>query len=170
MRLSPHWALALGLLQACLAAPPVSVPTSGSVVASKGDLKAILLLTDDLDDVKRRWAQPDSPRLKTINRARIGDRVYAVLVFTGCTPDDAGLCQLVADYVITDPGGQTRSDHGRPVCLGKPPPPAGLLSIGQESMSVSVISGPLGPYAVRAIVRDRVSGNVIELQLAFTLQ
>ncbi len=171
MRRVLHCLLALGLLQACAGPVRHFGAGSGSHVESNGDLRVMLLLTNDLEEVKERWAQPASPTLDTISTAKTGERIFAVLVFTGCAADASGLCQLVVDYAITNPHGQTSwSDHGRPVCLGRPPPPAGLLSLGQESPDFSVTSGPLGIYRIRAAVHDQVNGNVVELEVPIDIR
>jgi hypothetical protein len=162
----------VGLVALACAADPHRLPEAGDghVVGSRGDLNAMLLLTDDLDEIQKRWNQPEPPHLYPINAARLGDPVSAVLIFTGCATDAAGVCQLVADYTITDPRGKPfKSDHERPVCLRKPPPPPGMLALGEEAMTATVTAGPLGDYTVSAVVRDRVSGVVIRLTTSFRL-
>ena len=159
-----------GFLVACVDLHRVSGAGSGSVVRENGTLKVMLFLTDDLDELQKQWAQPAPPTLNPINAARIGEGVFAVLVFTGCAPDGSGLCQLVADYTVTDPRGQPfKSDRERPVCLGKPPPQSGLLALGEESAGFTISSGPIGEYTVHAVVRDRVNGATVDLSTSFLI-
>jgi hypothetical protein len=107
--------------------------------------------------------------LKPIDAARIGESVFAVLVFAGCAPDGAGLCQLVADYTVTDPGGKPfQSDRERPVCLGKPPPQG--LGLGEETAGFAVASGAAGEYTVHVVVRDRVDGATVDLSTSLLIQ
>jgi hypothetical protein len=171
MRLGAVRLLALALLVSCADPHRVRGAGSGSSVQSSGDLKVMLLLTDDLVEIQQRWAQPSSPTLDPINAARVGDTVSVVLIFTGCAADSSGGCRLVADVTITDPrGAEFKSERERPVCFGRPPPPPGQLQLAQEATSATVTHGPRGTYAVSVIVHDRVSGTSLNLATSFLLQ
>jgi hypothetical protein len=161
--------LCVALLVACADVHRAPGAGSGSIVRENGTLKVMLFLTDDLDELQKQWAQPAPPTLKPINTARIGESVFAVLVFTGCAPDGSGLCQLVADYTVTDPQGKPFNDRERPVCLGKPPPQSGLLALGEETPSVTVALGPAGEYTVHVVVHDRVNGAEVDLSTSFVI-
>jgi len=171
MRVGLAWLPALILLGSCADPHRVRGAGSGSTAQSSGDLRVMLLLTDDLEELQQRWAEPGSPTFDPINAARMGDTVSAVLIFTGCAADSTGHCRLVADFTITDPrGSEFKSELERPVCFGRPPPPPGQLQLAEEAPSVTVTHGPHGAYTVSVTVRDRVSGNSLDLATSFLLE
>ena len=170
MRAAAWWSLvAFALLVSCADPHRLRDAGDGSVIKSSGDLKVMLLLTDDLNEIQQRWAQPNSPTLDPINAARVGEPVYAVLIFTGCAADPSGNCRLVADITFTDPEGLAfKSAHDRPVCLGAPPP-YGQLQLAQEATSATVTHGPRGTYTVSVSVHDRVLSTGLDLETSFLL-
>jgi hypothetical protein len=161
--------LAIASLTACAGTAP-DLARTGPVTGSSGQLGAMLFLTDDLEEVEARWARPESPTIDTVGSVARGQAVSAVLTFSGCARDETGRCRLVADYVLTDPSGNTHPSEVRPVCVRQRPPDEGRIGITEESPDFTVRSGPSGLYLIRARLRDEVDGNSLELETGFVLR
>jgi hypothetical protein len=161
--------LALASLAACAGTAP-DLSKTGAVKGSSGQLGAMLFLTDDLEEVKARWARPESPKVVPVGSVAPGRPVSAVIMFSGCARDETDHCRLVADYVLTDPSGNTHPSEVRPVCVHQRPPDEGRIGITEESPDFTVRSGPSGLYLIRARLRDEVAGEVLELETGFVLR
>lgn len=126
---------------------------------SAGDFGVQVVLTPDDKQFRQIWnATRDTPKLSSTDSVRLGSAVGAVLIFHGCAPNAAGVCDVVSEFFLEGPDGAKTPAGGGPVWTGAPLQP-GLLQLGQASMSVGFDkTDPVGDYKVIANVKDKVSG------------
>ena len=92
-----------------------------------------------------------------------GTEGLGFLKVTGCMADRAGNCNTEGDLKITNPN--SKVDVNLPkvkLWAGKPPAP-GEWATGAVFGVSTEPNDPLGPYMLSAIVRDLVSGQVVEV-------
>lgn len=145
------------------------VPETESM-RSAGDFGVQILLTANEDQLRRAWASPRTPpTLATTNTVRRGATVAAMLIFGGCVPNGAGVCDVVSDYLVEGPTGQRMPANGGPVWSSKPMPPR-QLQLGLSSLVFGFDkTDPLGEYKITATVRDRVSGKAVSVTARLNL-
>ncbi len=134
-------------------------------------LSAVLMLSDKPDDVLRGWAtQTANIHIRTADTIARGVPIVAFVFFTGCKPDEDGLCNASADFTIFEPDGSVYESFGdRDLWKQKPAPPDGMLRLSAEYVGVVIDpEDPLGRYAVEVSVHDLNSGTTLELRQAFT--
>jgi hypothetical protein len=130
-----------------------------------------LLLSDNPDDVIRSWTTPSARvPLRTTDTIPRGVPIVAFVFFTGCKPDENGLCNASADFTIVKPdGGVYDRFADRDLWKLKPAPPDGMLRLSAEYVGAIIESGdPLGRYEVHVSVHDLNAGTTLELKQAFT--
>ena len=138
---------------------------------SENGFSAMLLLSDEPDDVLRSWAEPNAAvPVRTADTIVRGVPIVAFVFFAGCEPDDDGLCNASADFTIRKPdGSEYESFSDRDLWKGKPAPPEGMLRLSAEYVGVVIEPGdPLGTYQVRVDVHDLNAGTTLPLREAFT--
>lgn len=138
---------------------------------SKNGFSAMLLLTDEPDDVLQTWDTPNAPvPVRAISKITRGVPIVAFVFFSGCQPDANGLCNASADFTILRPdGSEYDSFSDRDLWKGKPAPPEGMLRLSAEYVGVVIESGdPLGEYVVQVSVHDLNAGTTLDLTFPFT--
>ena len=134
-------------------------------------LSAVLMLSDKPDDVLRGWAtQTANIHIRTADTIARGVPIVAFVFFTGCKPDEDGLCNASADFTILRPDGSVyESLSDRDLWKRKPAPPDGTLRLSAEYVGVVIEPhDPLGRYEVQVSVHDLNAGTFLELRQAFT--
>lgn len=125
---------------------------------------AQLVLTPDENGFLDAWLNARTlhnlPATDTVHR---GESVTAVLVFQGCTPDQSGKCDVVADFSLRRPdGAYVPGGYGM---LWSDEPAPSHLHLGKASMGLSFdASDPVGDYKIVTTITDMVSGQTLELR------
>src|SRR5262245_21066581 len=147
-----------GALLACATeanAPPAATSWSGS--ANAGGFGASLYLVADLDRFKAAWdTLGEHAKFDMTSSVQIGASVEAVIIFWGCSPDAAGSCALFSELsVLAADGSPVMSGSPMPVWSGKPPPPQGLLAVGETAATIKP-TAEAAEFRVQSIITDRV--------------
>lgn len=125
---------------------------------------AQLVLTPDEKQFVRVWKASSTPLdLPAIASVKRGSSVTALLVFQGCAKNAQGRCDVIADFTLQRPDGANVRAGSTPLWSSEPSP--GRLHLGNGSMQLSFdASDRIGRYRVSAVVRDRVSGQTLNLR------
>lgn len=150
------------------------IDSSGKPIAdtesmrSAGNFGAQVVLTPDDEQFRQAWnSTKGTPKLNSTNSVRLGSPVTAVLIFHGCSPNAAGVCDVVSEFIIESPDGVKTPAGGGPVWSGVPLQD-GLLQLGQASMTVGFDkTDPVGDYKVIANVKDKISDRTLNLIVRF---
>jgi hypothetical protein len=140
-------------------------PTSGN------QFSAVMLLSDSPDEVLRSWQKPEaSVPVRTADAIAPGAPIVAFIFFTGCRPDENGLCNASVDFTVLKPDGSIYERFtDRELWKGRPAPPVGMMRLSAEYVGVVIEpQDPLGKYEVRASVHDLNAGETLELSREFT--
>lgn len=131
------------------------------------DLTARLLVIDRPGTIFQRWKQGEE--LASVTRARRGEPMAALILFTDCAPDRRGLCDVKVDMTIVDPRGKVYGEaKGSEVWVGKPAPARGATQPSVDYMLIEIEpKDPRGKYVVKAHVTDRISQKAIDRQWTF---
>jgi hypothetical protein len=137
------------------------VPDTESM-RSAGNFGVQVLLTPDDKQFRQTWnSTKGTPKLSSTNFVRLGSSVAAVLIFHGCSPNTAGVCDVVSEFLLKSPDGAKTPAGGGPVWTAAPLQ-GGLLQLGQASVTVGFDkTDPVGDYKVIANVKDKVSGRTL---------
>lgn len=137
---------------------------------SAGDFGAQLVLTPDEKQFRKAWSgTKGTPTLRATNSARAGGAVAAMIVFHGCVVKAGGACDVSVDFKLQGPDGKQAPAGGGPVWTGEPAP-AGMLRLGQASMTVRFdATDRPGDYRVLARVTDKVAGRTLDLAARLAL-
>ena len=137
----------------------------------KNGFSAILLLSDEPDEVLRSWASRDAVvPVHTADTIARGVPIVAFVFFWGCQPDELGLCNASADFTILKPDGSVYDSFSdRDLWKGKPSPPDGTFRLAAEYVGVVIEpQDPLGRYEFRVSIHDLNAGTTLELMQGFT--
>jgi hypothetical protein len=134
---------------------------------------AMLHITNKPDELFAAWNKPSrSVPVFVTDALKRGDTVVAVVFFTGCEADTAGLCDTNVTLQVFKPDGSPydAAQKGE-LWTSKPPPPAGEVQLSRGALGIRIEpQDPLGTYSVRARLRDNVSGDEVELRTTFTVE
>jgi hypothetical protein len=142
-----------------------SEPSQGS----DGDMGAMVFMTNDPEGFFKQWNKPPSPDYKpsiaTVSEAQRGDVVMAVVLFSGCKPDQNGKCNSQVDFRVINPDGSIYSDlSGGELWVNKPAIPKGSLQLSVDNLGFKVeLDDQLGEYRIEVAVRDLVSSSELNL-------
>lgn len=127
-----------------------------------GNFGVQVVLTPDDKQFRQIWNSTNgTPKLSSTNSVRLGSSVSAVLIFHGCSPNAAGVCDVVSEFALESPDGARTPAGGGPV-WSVAPMQAGLLQLGQASMTVGFDkTDSVGDYKIIANVKDKVSGHAL---------
>jgi hypothetical protein len=132
--------------------------------------RAVLLLSDNPDEILRSWTTPD-PRIpaRTTDTIAPGVPIVAFVFFTGCRPDENGLCNASVDFTVLGPDGSVcERATDRDLWKRKPAPPIGTLRLSAEYVGLIIEpDDPLGRYEVQVSVHDLNAGTTLKLTRAF---
>jgi hypothetical protein len=136
-----------------------------------GDFGAQLGLTADPNGLFDAWNKPGPIFAHTeTDSAPRGSMIMAFVIFTGCTKNARGVCEVTVHFQAYIPDGKPWSDpQDGELWVGKPPPPADSFELGITNVGVIVEEkDPLGVYKVKAEIRDKVAGRKMILERTFT--
>ncbi|MGV8894157.1 MAG: hypothetical protein ACOH2K_14685 [Burkholderiaceae bacterium] len=127
-----------------------------------GNFGVQVVLTPDDNQFRQTWnSTKGTPTLSSTNSVRLGSSVAAVIIFHGCTPNAAGICDVVSEFILESPDGAKSPAGGGPV-WSSAPLQGGLLQLGQASMKVGFDkTDPVGGYKVIVNVKDKISGHTL---------
>lgn len=131
---------------------------------SAGDFGVQMILTANERQFRQTWNSAKTPpQLTTTNTARLDTSVSALLIFHGCVPNGAGVCDVVAEFIVEDPNGKRMPAGGGPLWSGKPIQKK-VLQLGQAGMTIGLDNtDPVGDYKITATVKDKVSGQALSV-------
>ena len=144
---------------------------SESMPHPENQLSAVLLLSDNPDEVLRSWANPRARApVRTADTIARGVPIVAFVFFTACKPDENGLCSASVDFTILRPDGSVYERFtDRDLWKRKPAPPDGMLRLSAEYVGAIIeADDPLGRYEVQVTVHDLNAGTTLELSRSFT--
>ena len=150
-----------------LPGPEASEPSS----EPENGFSAVLLLSDNPDEVLRSWTTPTaSVPVRTTDTVPRGVPIVAFVFFSGCQPDENGLCNASADFTILKPDGSVYERFtDRDLWKRKPAPPEGMLRLSAEYVGAIIEPGdPLGRYEFRVSLHDLNASTTVELKAVFT--
>ena len=128
-----------------------------------------MLLTTDQAQFLEAWAGPTPPQLATSDNVRRGEVISAMLMFSGCTANQAGKCELRADYLISAPDGSVYGDSKDVKVWDEAPAPGHNIQLSQSNLSIQIEPGEqLGRYRIRIALTDKVAGTRLEVSDEFT--
>lgn len=165
------FALAFGLLTLLPLRAQTALDRTSPADAS--GLAATLCLSTDPMAFFDAWEEYDEAFVYAeADTVESGGVLVAFVIFSDCTPDEQGLCDLAADFVFLEPDG---AEHSRlddtDLWRSMTAPPAAQRELGNESGVLSLEpADPPGRWRVRATLRDRVGGKVLELEKGFEVQ
>lgn len=139
---------------------------------SHGDFGAQLLLITDEQAFFKRWETPSKVvSFDTASIVHRGQPLITPIIFSGCTADAQGHCQVSADFKILRPDGTAYAELPQVgLWQNRPPPPPGLLELGVGYIKVVIEpEDPAGTYTVEAQVKDAVGHAAFVLTQRFTV-
>ena len=100
----------------------------------------------------------------------VGGQANAFIVFSGCTPDKSGQCDVTIQFRVYQPNGKLyASAPPMEVWQHKPAPAVRMLELSVQYLKVVIEPHDLlGKYVVSANVEDHVSGASLQLSSTFT--
>ncbi|MCM2257879.1 MAG: hypothetical protein NDJ94_19775 [Vicinamibacteria bacterium] len=142
---------------------------AAAVGAASQDMTASLVVTNQPGTLFMRWQEGRDLQISNVKRARRGEPLAAIVLFSGCAADPSGRCNVTMDMTVFDPhGGKYGEASDTEVWVGKPAPKPGAsqLSVGYMKIRIEP-KDPPGSYKIKATVADRVSGRSVVTQWAF---
>jgi hypothetical protein len=136
-----------------------------------GDFGAQLILVGDENALIEIWNTPSNTvNVSTTDRASVGSFVSAFIVFSGCSKDKPGNCNVSVRFRVVDPTGGTYADTPpMEVWKAKPAPRGRSLGLSADFLKIRIEpQDKLGLYLVKAQVLDNNSGKRLDLQQSFT--
>ena len=105
-----------------------------------------------------------------VKTAHRGEELVVVVKVTGCAPNASKNCDVDGDLKLLGPGAKTVLDlPSKPLWQKEVPPPGELMTALVMGMTFTP-EDPLGLYKVNIMVRDKVSGQQVEMAVLFDLK
>ncbi|WP_374499405.1 hypothetical protein [Zoogloea sp.] len=174
---SRHRALAFVLLSAMTGSHAGGwVDERGVILPERENMRSAsnflvqLRLTPDEAALRKTWEEASSkPALDVSERIPVGRPITTVLTMTGCTPNPAGQCDVMAEFSIVAPDGErTRLGAGY---LWKAAPLTPRFMLGNASVTLVFREKDKGKaFRMIATVEDRVASKVLELSTPLTVE
>ena len=136
---------------------------------SIGEFGAHLILTDKEHEAFQHWNIPSAVvDLSTTDEIKRNDFISALIIFSGCSANKEGNCNLIVKFRIVQPDGSIYADLPiQEAWVNKPAPGKSLqMSVGYVEVRIED-DEPLGVYQVFADVTDQNSGKAISLSSKF---
>ena len=163
------------------------VLTSGMVSAQwkKGDEKVAdtserksvngfgghLIIVENPQAFLKEWFKPETPKINLVTDAKRGEVIGAFVLFAGCKPNDAGVCNSEVDYAVLKPDGSLYAERNGQPLWKEQPPPAKNIQLGKAILGIRMEKNdPPGEYKVKAKVSDLNAGISFDLETKFRLQ
>lgn len=130
---------------------------------SAGNFLVQLSLTVDEAALRKEWAEAaENPKIQVAESVAVGAPITTALVFNGCTPNPAGLCDVFSEFSIVAPDGlRTRLGAGS---LWYAAPLTPRFMLGSANVTLMFREKDKGKqFRMIATVEDRVARKVLEL-------
>ena len=131
-------------------------------MASSKEFAVYQTATLDCEGFAARWNRPTAG-VEVVETSKVARNqpVFTFIIFTGCSPDQYGKCNVTADFRMFDPAGRSFGERiASPVWVGLPPPAKHSLPLSSEYLGMVVEDkDSLGSYRIIATVTDHVSGT-----------
>ncbi|SIT50209.1 conserved hypothetical protein [Paraburkholderia piptadeniae] len=152
------------------------IDQNGKPIADRQDAKSfvafgvMLVLTADEAAFMRAWnSHAQRPNLQTTKSMQRGKSVSAMLLFSGCTPNAAGTCNVSVRYRLAGPDG-TVQDIGPYNVWQRVAPKPGIVELGDSRLAIRVAKNdPTGNYSVSATLMDLNSKTSIAVSTTVTV-
>jgi hypothetical protein len=126
---------------------------------SAGEFGAMLLLTDQIEELQSVWNQPASrrPEFHSVSSMHRGGSVASVVAFRGCRAGQSGTCNAHVDFRLLRPDKSVYGEQKQVVLWkGQPQPIEQGFRLGFGAFGMRVEpDDPLGVYTFEATVVDR---------------
>lgn len=146
---------------------------SRSFQGSSGDFGAMVLMTTDSQKVLENWSTP-SPGVHILDTEKVpkGKPIEALVLFSGCAPNNQGNCVTEVDYQIVKPDGTIYAEYkNTELWKNKPAVPVGRLGLAVDRVGlIADPTDPTGQYKVRCVVRDLVSSTEFSIYSTFEVE
>lgn len=136
-----------------------------------GEFGAWLILTNNVEKAFRNWGTPsETVYLDTEKIYKRNECISALIIFSGCTEDELGHCNLAVKFKIIQPDGKIYADLPlQKAWVGKASPGKALqMSIGYVKVSIEDHE-PSGTYEILAEVIDSNLKEKISLSSQFEI-
>ena len=145
-------------------------------VADSADRKAVngfggnLIVVADPQGFIKEWQKPETPNINPATNVKRGELLGAFVLFAGCKPDNAGICNSEVDYMVYKPDGSLYAERtGQPLWKDQAPP-ARNIQLSKAILGIRMEQGdPDGEYRVKAKVSDLNANITFELETKFRL-
>jgi hypothetical protein len=135
-----------------------------------GKFGAWLVLIDDEEKFFREWETTQATvQIETASRIERNKFITAIVVFSGCSSNPEGGCDVSGSFEITQPDDSNYAFIPPQRAWPKNTPLAeGNLLMSQLYLRIRIEPGePLGIYTVRAILEDLMTGKELILEAPF---
>ncbi|MCP4594342.1 MAG: hypothetical protein GY842_26735 [bacterium] len=151
--------------------PPGHHPPPASATGGAGNLRATVVLSEDVAAFVDVWNRPTAagqPPIWTINHVTVGKPVCAFVLFSGCARDAEGGASLKASFDVLRPDGSSVVTVADIPIWNAPAPPETHLQMAEQRWEI-VFDGEerSGIYRIRSSVCDLIAENCVELSLPF---
>ncbi len=136
-----------------------------------GEFGAWLLLTNNVEKALKNWGTPsETVYLDTEKNYKRNEFISALIIFSGCTEDKNGHCNLAVKYKIIQPDGKIYADLPiQEAWIGKASPGKALqMSIGYVKVRIEDHEA-IGTYEILADVIDSNLDEKISLSSKFEI-
>ncbi|MDR2550847.1 MAG: hypothetical protein LBD10_11685 [Desulfobulbus sp.] len=138
---------------------------------SAGAFGAQLIFTANEQALFKKWATPsETVDVDTVESVSIDQPISAFVIFSGCKPDAANLCNVSMRFRVIQPDGKVYAETpAMEVWRCKPAPPGRSVELSVQYLKLVVEPHELrGRYTVQTQVRDDNTDTVLFLQKTFT--
>ena len=130
-----------------------------------------LVVVEDPKGFIKEWSKPQTPKIKPVTDVKRGEVIGAFVLFSGCRPDSAGVCNSEVDYVVLKPDGTVYAERKGQPLWKEQAPPAQNIQLSRAILAIRMEpNDPAGEYKVRAKVSDLNAGITFELETKFRLE
>ncbi|OLE55301.1 MAG: hypothetical protein AUG51_03835 [Acidobacteria bacterium 13_1_20CM_3_53_8] len=132
---------------------------------------AHLILVERPREFVDMWQRPETPNIETISSVKPNQPFGAFILFAGCKPNSAGVCDCEVDFDVYKPDGSLYAERkGLELWKQHAPPPQNLqLSVANLVLRMSA-HDPVGKYKVKATIRDNNADVKFDVETTFTLE
>ena len=142
--------------------------------AAEHALSVTVIVTSKGKELFDRWQRPsvDPFSVEPVGIARRGQFISAVVLFKGCKPDAAGMCNLSMDITAYAPDGSRYGAFpGAELWQGKPGPDKGFTQLGRDYMGLVIEpNDPAGTYRVTVVARDQNANTTVSGESTFAVK
>jgi hypothetical protein len=157
-------------LAGCSTKAPARGGAAGFAEGSNKEFSASLFLIDDIDEFFAAVQAPEDPvKIPVANVASRGQSIAAFVAVSGCSANAAAVCDVSVDFEIRDAKGTlVGKEDAAPLWRDPPQPVPGKVLFGEVSVTVQLgVDAPLGTWEVRAVIREEVRKESLELRATF---